>query len=147
MKSKNLDIFWRVAYRLYRGGRGKAIARVFEMLSFIIGSHAISAQIDIGNNTRFVHHGLGCVVNENCCFGENCVICQNTTFGIKNPGLDNIWDVPTLGDNVFVGAGAVLLGRITIGNGATIGANAVVLQDVPEKATVAGIPATIVKRG
>ncbi|GHB95346.1 serine O-acetyltransferase [Cerasicoccus arenae] len=70
--------------------------------------------------------------------GTNCWINQQVTVGYLAPG-----QLPTIGNNVFIGAGAKVLGDITIGDGAKIGANAVVLCDVPAGATAVGVPAVI----
>jgi serine O-acetyltransferase len=71
--------------------------------------------------------------------GANCVILQQVSLGLMNPGEKG----PTLGDDVFVGAGAKVLGPISIGDGAKIGANAVVIKDVPAGAAAVGVPARI----
>lgn len=103
-------------------------------------SHAISAQADIGKRTVFFHHGLGTVVHERAVIGDNCLIFQNVTIGEKHSKKNDEHGVPIIGDNVTIGAGAVLLGSIHIGNGATIGANAVVVKDVCENDVVCGVP-------
>ena len=74
--------------------------------------------------------------------GENCHISQNVTLG-GGGGPDG--GLPILGDNVRVGAGAVILGNVHIGDNAVIGANAVVLCDIPENAVAVGAPARVVK--
>ena len=88
-----------------------------------------------------VEHQGGIVIHGASVIGDDCIIRQNCTLGIRS--LDALDDAPTLGSGVNVGAGAVLLGRITIGDGAAIGANAVVLTDVPAGALAVGVPATI----
>ncbi len=75
--------------------------------------------------------------------GENCTVAQQVVIGHK--GGFSGGGVPTLGDNVYVGAGAKILGGAIIGNNVKIGANAVVLTDVPDNATAVGIPAKVVK--
>lgn len=99
--------------------------------------------VKLGRRVIVEHQG-GIVVHGNCVIGDDCIIRQNCTLGIKH--LDALDDAPTLERGVNVGAGAVILGRITIGEGATIGANAVVTIDVPAGALAAGVPATIRNR-
>ena len=106
-------------------------------------SHAISAQATVGEGTKFYHHGLGIVVHQDAVIGSNCIIFQNVTIGEKHSAKDNNHGVPTIGDNVMIGAGAVLLGDVHIGDNAVIGANAVIVKDVPSDKTAVGIPARI----
>jgi len=97
-----------------------------------------SAQV--GRNVVIEHQG-GIVVHGATVIGDGCIIRQNCTLGIRS--LEELDAAPILGRNVNVGAGAAILGRITIGDGAAIGANAVVLKDVPPGALATGIPADI----
>ena len=76
-----MDFAWRIAYRLYHSGKHLKLARFFEIISFVISSHAVSARITIGNNSRFYHHGLGCTALQTVHIGSNCIIFQNVTFG------------------------------------------------------------------
>lgn len=119
------------------------LARVFEILSFIVGANPISAKCKIGNGTRFHHRGVGCVVHDNTIIGDNCIIFQNVTMGSKWPNGKCEGDAPVIGSNVLIGAGAVILGAVHIGDKAIIGANAVVTLDVPEGKMAVGIPAVI----
>lgn len=75
-----IDPFWIIAHKLYQDGH-KRVARIFEVISMIVSSHAVSAQIQIGKGSRFWHHGLGCVALQTVHIGENCKIFQNVTFG------------------------------------------------------------------
>ncbi len=94
----------------------------------------------VGEGTVFRHNGLGCVVHHNAVIGKGCNIYQNVSIaGREGRG------VPVLGDGVEVGCGACILGGVYIGNNAKIGANAVVITDIPENATAVGVPAKIVK--
>lgn len=85
-------------------------------------------------------HPNGVVIHEAASIGADCLIMQQVTIGEIGPGA-----VPRLGRNVYVGAGAKILGDVEVGNGARIGANAVVLHDVPPGTTSVGIPARVVK--
>ena len=88
-----------------------------------------------------IEHQHGVVIHGHCVIGDDCILRQGVTLGIKN--LDAPDAAPKLGQRVNVGAGAVILGDITIGDDVQIGANAVVTKDVPSKAVAMGVPATI----
>ena len=90
-----------------------------------------------------VEHQGGIVVHGATVIGDDCIIRQNCTLGIRS--LDALDAAPILGRRVNVGAGAAILGRVTIGDDAAIGANAVVLADVPAGALAAGVPARILR--
>jgi len=91
----------------------------------------------------FIDHGMGVVIGETAEIGDDCTLYHGVTLGGTS------WKKgkrhPTLGNNVVVGAGAKVLGPITIGAGARVGSNAVVVKDVPAEATVVGIPGHLVK--
>ena len=92
----------------------------------------------------FIDHGAGVVIGETAIIGKNAVLYQGVTLG--GTGNEKCHKRhPTLGDNVFVGSGAKILGPITIGSNSRIGANSVVLKNVPANATVTGMRARIVK--
>jgi serine O-acetyltransferase len=91
-----------------------------------------------------IEHQSGIVIHGHCEIGDDCIIRQGCTLGNKT--LDRPFDAPKLGRRVNVGAGAKILGAVTIGDGAAIGANAVVLTDVPAGAVAGGIPAKIIKK-
>jgi serine O-acetyltransferase len=93
----------------------------------------------------FVDHGSGVVIGETTEIGYNCVMFHNVTLGGtgKHKGKRH----PTIGNNVLIGTGAILLGPITVGDNVKIGANSYIfMHDVPSNTTVAGVPARIVKR-
>ncbi|NJC33717.1 serine O-acetyltransferase [Sphingomonas jejuensis] len=90
-----------------------------------------------------VEHQGGIVVHGATVIGDDCIIRQNCTLGIRS--LDALDAAPILGRRVNVGAGAAILGRIEIGDDAAIGANAVVLSDVPAGALAAGVPARLLR--
>ena len=97
--------------------------------------------VKLGRRVRIWHHG-GMVLNAKS-IGDDVHIRQNTTFGIAR--RDRLYELPTIEDRVDIGCGAVLLGDITIGHDSVIGANAVVLKDVPPQSVAAGVPAKVVK--
>jgi serine acetyltransferase len=101
-----------------------------------------SAQV--GRRVIFEHQ-TGIVIHGNAIIGDDCIIRQGVTVGNRN--LDHPLDAPRLGIRVNVGAGAKILGAITVGDQTQIGANAVVLTDVPAGAVAVGIPARLVRSG
>lgn len=96
----------------------------------------------IGKNL-FIDHATGVVIGETAEIGDNVTLYHGVTLG--GTSIHQGKRHPTLGDRVIVGAGAKLLGPITIGNDARIGSNAVVLKDVPDSATAVGVPAQVVR--
>ena len=92
----------------------------------------------------FIDHGMGVVIGETTEIGNNVTLYQNVTLG--GTGKDVGKRHPTIGDNVVIGAGARVLGPFTVGEGAKIGASAVVLKEVPPNCTVVGNPGRIVRR-
>jgi len=98
----------------------------------------ISCGADIGGGL-YIPHPVGTVIAVRR-MGSNCSIIAAATLGMRNK-----WEFPEIGDNVFIGAGARILGGITVGDGAVVGANAVVIESVPAGATVAGVPARVIR--
>jgi len=98
--------------------------------------------VKLGRRVVIEHQGA-IVIHGNCFIGDDSIIRQGVTLG--NRYLDRQFEAPKLGDRVNVGAGAKILGNVTIGNDANIGANAVVLSDIPPSKTAVGIPAKIIK--
>lgn len=92
----------------------------------------------------FIDHGMGVVIGETAIVGENVILYQGVTLG--GTGKEKGKRHPTLGNNIVVGAGAKILGNITIGDNSYIGANAVVIKDVPPNSTVIGVPGRITKQ-
>ena len=123
----------------------KFVARILSSIARILTSIEIhpAANIDEG---FFIDHGAGLVIGETTIIGKNVTIYQQTTLGGLSPSVDsdsqrNIKRHPTIRDNVIVGSGAQILGPVVIGKNSRIGANAVVLKDVPENITYVGVPA------
>ena len=93
----------------------------------------------------FCDHGMGVVIGETAVIGDNAVLFHNVTLG--GTGKTQGKRHPTLGNNVLIGTGAILLGPITVGDNVKIGANSfVVMRNIPANCTVAGTPAVIIKR-
>lgn len=97
--------------------------------------------VEIGKGLMIEHFG-GIVINSGSKIGEFCTISHCVTLGNKKPGGKS----PAIGDNVYVCVGAKVLGEIVVGDNSIIGANAVVLESVPENSIVAGIPGKVIKR-
>ena len=96
--------------------------------------------VKLGRRVVIEHQGA-IVVHGACAIGDDCILRQGVTLG--NKSLDRPHDAPTLGRGVNVGAGAKILGAVRIGDGAAVGANAVVLKDVPAGCVAAGVPAKV----
>jgi serine O-acetyltransferase len=111
---------------------------LYKFIQIITGIE-FPCEIEIGNNFIIDHFG-GIIVSGYARFGNNCRIRNGVVVGLKNldePGA------PYIGDNVDIGAGAKVLGKIKIGNNVQIGANAVVISDVPDNSIAVGVPAVI----
>ncbi len=117
-----LSLFYRVLYRRVRNVYGIELPYT----------------VSLGRRVVFEHQG-GIVIHGYSVIGDDCILRQGVTLG--NRHLDQPLDAPQLGQSVNVGAGAALMGKISLGDGASVGANAVVLHDVEPGATVVGIPA------
>ena len=121
------------------------IARMISQFSRFLTGIEIHPKAKIGKNL-FIDHGMGVVIGETSEIGDNVTIYHMATLGGISPSINsneqrNIKRHPTLKDNVVVGSGAQILGPVTVGKNAKIGANAVVTKDVPENAVMVGIPA------
>ena len=121
------------------------IARIISQFSRFLTGIEIHPKANIGKNL-FIDHGMGVVIGETSDIGDNVTIYHMATLGGISPSINsneqrNIKRHPTLKDNVVVGSGAQILGPVTVGKNAKIGANAVVTKDVPENAVMVGIPA------
>ena len=121
------------------------IARIISQFSRFLTGIEIHPGAKIGKNL-FIDHGMGVVIGETSEIGDNVTIYHMATLGGIAPSINsndqrNIKRHPTIEDEVVIGSGAQVLGPVTVGRCAKIGANAVVTKDVPEKAVMVGIPA------
>ncbi|MFZ4541757.1 MAG: serine O-acetyltransferase EpsC [Rickettsiales bacterium] len=116
----------------------KLLARLLSAIARLLTGIEIHPAAIIGEHC-FIDHGMGVVIGETTIIGNRVTLYQGVTLG--GISLDKVKRHPTLGDDVVIGAGAIVLGPVTIGNGARIGANAVVLKDVEEGKIMVGIPA------
>lgn len=135
------------AIHIYRIGRFlhlkkiPILPKIFEKITFFMYNSVVPPTASIGEGTLLGYGGIGVLIHPKAVIGCNVKIGSNVTIGGKS-GKPN---VPVIGDNVFIASGAKILGDLLIGNNAVVGANAVVLKDVPENAVVGGIPAKILK--
>lgn len=109
----------------------------------IVCGITIGSTARIGRRLNIEHHGC-IVIHGASIIGDDCLLRHGVTLG--NTGYDDPFGAPTLGSRVQMGAGAKIIGRITIGNDVIIGANAVVVHDVPDATAVGGIPARPLRR-
>ena len=135
-------IAYRFAHRLHKW-HIPLIPRIISYITRIITGIEIHPAAKIGRRL-FIDHGEGVVIGETTTIGDDVLIYQQVTLG--GTGKDQGKRHPTLENNVIVGAGAKVLGNITIGEGTRIGAGSVVVDDVPENSTVVGIPGRVVQR-
>lgn len=134
-------LFHRLAHGLWRR-RWKWLARWLSAFARWFTGIEIHPGASIGRRF-FIDHGMGVVIGETAEIGDDCTLYHGVTLG------GTTWEKgkrhPTLGDNVVIGAGAKVLGPITLNAGARVGSNAVVVKDVPAGATVVGIPGRVVQ--
>ena len=129
-----------------RGGvLGKAVSRFVSLANRLLFGVECAAQTEIGPGLYFPHTG-GIVIGA-ARLGSGCVVYHQVTLGAQTIDMPFTPSLrPTVGDNVVLSAGCKVLGGVTIGAGAIVGANAVVTKDVAAGTVVGGVPATIIKR-
>lgn len=116
------------------GGYGKLLKVLCRPLSTL---YIVAKRVGPG---LFIQHGFASIIDAES-IGKDCWINQQVTIGYSNAT-----DHPTIRDNVFIYAGAKIIGKVTVGHNSKVGANAVVVKDVPENCTVVGVPAYIVRK-
>jgi serine O-acetyltransferase len=134
-------LFYRLAHWLWRRGIPFIPRALSQFARFVTGIE-IHPGATIGSGL-FIDHGMGVVIGETAEIGDNVTIFQGVTLG--GTGKQRGKRHPTVGSHVVVGAGAKVLGPIRIGDYVKVGANSVVLQDVPDHSTVVGIPGKVVR--
>lgn len=135
-------IHYRIAHFFYKI-RLFFIARLISQLSRSLTGIEIHPGAQIGKGF-FIDHGMGVVIGETTIIGDNVLLYQGVTLG--GTGLHKGKRHPTISNNVVIGTGAKVLGNITVGDNSYIGANAVVIKDVPANSTVVGVPGRITKQ-
>ncbi|HVC89178.1 MAG TPA: hypothetical protein VND66_01030 [Acidobacteriaceae bacterium] len=128
------NILVRVPLKLISFVGNKACEVLMEM--------CIDPQATIGPGLYIGHIG-GVHINPGAVLGKNCDVAHRVTIGTSALGRQG---APTIGDNVYIGTGATLIGKITVGSGAKIAANSLIISNIPEGATVMGVPGRIVMR-
>ena len=138
-QSIHVLVFYRIAHGLYKI-KLFFLARLISQLGRFFTGIEIHPGAKIGKGI-FIDHGMGVVIGETAEIGDNVTIYHGVTLG--GTGKDKGKRHPTIGNDVIIGCGAKILGPISIGDGAKIGANSVVLKNVPKGKTAVGIPAVI----
>jgi serine O-acetyltransferase len=119
------------------------LPRFLSLVNRIVFSVQVPAETQIGKGVRLNYSGLGTVLHARAVIGDRVEIGPGVVVG----GRSEIFEVPVIEDDVAIGVGAKVLGPVRVGRGAVVGANAVVLEDVPPGAVVVGIPARVVRIG
>ena len=140
--------FHQISNFFYKAGFDLIARIISQTIRFFTGIE-IHPGAKIGKNL-FIDHGMGVVIGETSEIGDNVTIYHNVTLGGSSPSIDSERQRhekrhPTIGNDVVIGSGAQIIGPIKVGNNSRIAANAVVVKDVPENATMVGIPAKEVK--
>jgi len=147
--SLQVMLAYRISHPMWRAGL-RFIPRLFMQIARWLTGIEIHPGAKIGKGF-FVDHGMGVVIGETAEIGENVTLYHGVTLGGVMPAIDAVSQRcvkrhPTLLDNVIVGAGAQILGPVTVGRCARVGGNSVVTKDVADGVTVVGVPAKVVSR-
>jgi len=118
------------------------LPNALQLLLYLLCNAVVPYKVQIGAGCLLGHGGGGVVIHAEVIIGNNVLICQQVTIG--GTGLNP--RVPIIGDDVYIGAGAKVLGPVVVGNNSVIGANAVVVKSVPDRCIVAGVPARILRK-
>ena len=142
--------FYRIANFFYLA-KFDLIARIISQTTRFFTGVEIHPGATIGKNL-FIDHGMGVVIGETSIIGDNVTIYHAVTLGGISPSIDsdlqrNEKRHPTIGNDVVIGSGAQIIGPITVGKGARIAANAVVVNNVNDNTTMVGVPAKAIKVG
>jgi len=130
----------RTAHFLYKY-KVPLLPRLIYVVQYLLSNSMVPASVQIGKRTKFAYRGIGLVIHKRAVIGDDCMIGQGITIGGR--GKNSV--VPVIGNRVYMGPGCRILGPVKIGDNVIIGANAVVLHDVPANCIVVGIPASVVK--
>lgn len=138
----NLIKVYRIGHFFHRKGI-PILPRLVRFLIFLLYNSDVASSVKIGKRCLFGHSGIGVVIHHRAVIGDDCIIGQGCTVG----GRSKHPDVPVIGNKVYIGAGARVLGPIKVGDNVIIAPNAVVLKDVASNCIVGGIPAKVLKEG
>lgn len=130
---------YRMERWLYTHNRRASSKIIYHLMQIVFGC-TIPPSTELGKDV-IIAHSHGIVLHQNSKVGDGTALYQNVCLGGRNGSRG-----PVIGRNCFVGAGACVLGEINIGNNVKIGANSVVITDVPDNCTVVGVPGKIVKK-
>ncbi len=131
---------YRIAHRLWARPRGRGAARILAQATRFLTGIEIHPGATIGRRF-FIDHGMGVVIGETTEIGDDVMVYHGVTLGGRS--LNHGKRHPTIGNRVTVGAGAKVLGPLTVGDDSAIGANSVVTHDVPAESIATGIPAVV----
>jgi serine O-acetyltransferase len=120
----------------------RILSKMFFYVNYFLHNSYIPSGCQIGKTSKFAYGGIGVVIHDRARIGEGCLIGQGITIG----GRNGIKEVPVIENNVYIGAGARILGNVKIGHDTIIGPNAVVLMDIPSYSVAAGVPAKIIAK-
>ena len=132
------------AYQRHRGRNGpshalmRKVARARHLIWSVLTQSDVHPDATLGRKLMLPHPN-GVVIHEEAVIGDECMIMQQVTVGMIGEG-----QVPRIGNRVYIGAGAKIIGNVTVGDDARIGGNAVVTKDVPPSCTAVGVPARII---
>lgn len=137
-----INNFHNLAYKLYSLNI-PILPKLIYFIQFLLFNSSVPYKCKFGKNVKFAYGGIGVVIHERVVIGNNCLIGQGITIG----GKSKVYEVPRIGNDVYIAAGARIIGNVKIGNNVIIGANSVVVKDIPDGCIVAGVPAKIIREG
>ena len=137
-----MQTIWRLSNRLHRW-HVPVLPKLCYAFNRIVFSAVVPPGVQMGEGVLLGYKGLGIIIHRRTVIGNNVLVGAHVTIG----GRGEHHDVPVIEDDVMIGTGAKILGPVRIGRGARIGANAVVLKDVPPGTSAVGIPARVINSG
>jgi serine O-acetyltransferase len=141
-KSHNPIEIYYLANRLYKSNH-EVLAKILQLFLFLVFKAVVPYKASIDEGCILAHGGNGVVIHPEVVIGKNVLICHQVTIG----GARKKLVFPRIGDDVYIGAGAKILGAIVIEGSSVIGANAVVTKSIPRGSIVVGVPGRIIHEG